>query len=224
MIDQIHDVDSIKVHNDGDVPASKSAALPNLKPRRMLSSNDIKGKSGSFLKRSSWSDLTEVSSNDEDTIIDMEFRLEYCEMVLVAGVSDIPEPFDLRDDHLQVQPCAPLGARKIDVAQSKAKAVVSLLSPYKLLNVTRAFCDLFGYMEDSDICGRSLKTLAGPRTDLAAIYNGLQRSAAIERTQQRIALYGRDGQHVDLEATFSPYLSDAETLSGCLLELAAADD
>ena len=49
MIDQIRDEDTVDVHNDGDVPASKSAALPNLKPRRMLSSNDIKGKSGSFL-------------------------------------------------------------------------------------------------------------------------------------------------------------------------------
>ena len=187
-----------------------------------MSTNDMNGKRGSFLQRTSLSDLTDESSvaKEDDMAIEIVFHLEYHEPICVAGVSEIPEFLETDE----VPPSAPLGARKIAAVQACAKAVVSLLPPYKILIVTRAFCDLFGYLLDSDICGRSLKTLAGPRTDLAAIYNGLQRSAAIERTQQRIALYGRDGQHVDLEATFSPYLSDAETLSGCLLELAAADD
>jgi hypothetical protein len=34
-----------------------------------------------------------------------------------------------------------------------------------------------------------------------------------------IVLYNRDGEGLTVAATFSPFLSDAETLAGCLLEL-----
>ncbi len=103
--------------------------------------------------------------------------------------------------------------------------MASLKYPHKLLIVTRDFCDLFGYTAvDSEICGRDLKTLFGPRTDPAAISLGMQSTAMIETASHRVALYRRDGDCVEVDATFSPYLSDSATLAGCLLDLRAVAD
>ena len=111
--------------------------------------------------------------------------------------------------------------RKKSNTMSAAKALVSLTSPHKLLIITKEFCDLFGYSADSEICGRALKTLVGPRTDLSALAAGMQSVAMIEVACYSLALYNRNGEDVKVEVTFSPYMSDSETLAGCLLELVA---
>ena len=95
-------------------------------------------------------------------------------------------------------------------------------APHKLLIVTEGFCELFGYSAaESEICGRDLKVLFGPRTDSAAISLGMKSAAMIEATLFIVALYKRDGDCVQVEATFSPYMSDSDTLAGCLLDLRA---
>ncbi len=90
--------------------------------------------------------------------------------------------------------------------------------------VTQDFCSLFRFTIDSEICGRALKTLYGPRTDLDAIALCIQGVAMNEATCHTIVLYNRKGEGVQVEAKFSPFLSDAETLAGCLLELSPAND
>ena len=91
-------------------------------------------------------------------------------------------------------------------------------SPHSLLFVNKEFCDLLGYGE-SEICVRGLKDLVGPRTDVAALVSGMQTAARIETVQHHIFIYNRHGQAICMAATFSPFLSDRETLAGCLLEL-----
>jgi hypothetical protein len=44
-----------------------------------------------------------------------------------------------------------------------------------------------------------------------------------EVTCHTIVLYNRDGEGVQVKAHFTPYLSDAETLAGCLLKLSPAN-
>jgi hypothetical protein len=44
-----------------------------------------------------------------------------------------------------------------------------------------------------------------------------------EAAAHTIVLYNRDGESVQVKALFTPYLSDAETLAGCLLELFPVD-
>ena len=199
-------------------PASSTSSLF---PRRTLSVNDSSGKRGARLRRSSLSDLTDESCSAKEEILFPEIvpSLKYSEFVTVAGVSDIPMLYqdDTDDGQLPLAPCAV--ARRKSKPKPTAKALVSLTSPHKLLIVTKEFCDLFGYFVDSEICGRALKTLVGPRTDLSAVLSGMQSVAMIDIACFSLALYNRDGEEVKVEVTFSPYMSDSETLSGCLLDV-----
>jgi hypothetical protein len=171
--------------------------------------------------------LTDESSGscaDIGSSSDFEFPLSYSEIVVIAGVSDIPEFFSLPNE--EDPPSAPIGGRGLKFSKSKAnaKAVISLYSPHKLLIVTQDVCNLFGYFVDSEICGRALATLFGPRTDLSAIEAGIQSVAMNTSTSHTIVLYNRDGEGLTVVVTFSPFLSDAETLAGCLLELSTENE
>ncbi len=138
-------------------------------------------------------------------------------------MSDIPELCSFGDDH--EPPTAPYPGHPTLVStstKSKVSAILSLHHPHKLLIVTQDFCDLFRYTVDSEICGRALKTLYGPRTDLDVITSSIQGVAMNEATRHTLVLYNRDGEGVQVLARFSPFLSDAETLAGCLLELSPA--
>ncbi len=166
--------------------------------------------------------LTDESSGPGTDIgarSDLECRIPYSEMIVIAGVSDVPELWRIQDD--QDPPSAPIGGRGLRSQRqtANAKAVFSLHPPHKLLIVTQDVCDLFRYVVDSEICGRALTTLFGPRTDLSAIASGIQSVAMNTVARHTIVLYNRDGEGLTVAATFSPFLSDAETLAGCLLEL-----
>jgi hypothetical protein len=167
------------------------------------------------------SDMTEQGGAlcEEDLSPEIASEYKYCEFVAIAGVSDIPESYRVEDD--DGPPLAPMMAvrRKKSNQLPTAKALVSLASPHRLLIITKEFCDLFGYSADSEICGRALKTLVGPRTDLSALAAGMQSVAMIEVACYNLALYNRNGEDVKVEVTFSPYMSDSETLAGCLLDL-----
>ena len=174
------------------------------------------------------SDLSDetFTPSTEDKIDEIEFKTRYCELVAIPGVSDIPQlnSADI-DDVLPSAPIFGANFRKQPTPNIQAKAVASLNYPHKLLIVTRDFCELFGYTAmDSEICGRDLKTLFGPRTDPAAVSQGMQSAAMIETASHCVALYTRDGDCLEVEATFSPYMSDEETLAGCLLDLRAVAD
>ena len=149
--------------------------------------------------------------------------MKYCELVTIAGVSDIPELCNFEDEYdLPNAPCVGHTTTISARAKPQACVILSLHHPHKLLIVTQDFCNLFRYTVDSEICGRALKTLYGPRTDLDAIASSIQGAAMNEATCHTLVLYNRDGEGVQVLARFSPFLSDAETLAGCLLELSPA--
>jgi hypothetical protein len=155
---------------------------------------------------------------------ELEFQMKYFELVTIAGVSDIPELCPLDDKYeMPTAPCAghstPFSAR----AKPLASVILSLQYPHRLLIVTQDFCDLFRYTIESEICGRALKTLYGPRTDQGAIESSIRSVAMNKVTCYSIVLYNRDGEGLQVKARFSPFLSDTETLAGCLLELSPAD-
>ena len=148
-------------------------------PRRTLSVNDSSGKKKATPLRKSVSDLTaEGSAPSEEsahTNCIIECKLRYCEAVAVPGVSDIPQLYGLEEDDAPSAPVAGGSFRNQRKADPTAKAVVSLNAPHKFLIVTHELCELFGYTTvESEICGRDLKTIFGPRTDYAAIETGMQ--------------------------------------------------
>ena len=186
--------------------------------RRTLSANDSFTKQGNQWERC----LSDGNclSKPENIFTDIECKLQYCELVAIPGVGDIPKLYE--EDVDIVQPSAPfvgIGCRKSNTRANLAQAVVSLKSPFKFLIVTKDFCELFGYTRiDSEICGRDIKTLFGPRTDISAIFAGMQSAAMINEACHSVALYNRDGDVVQVDMKFSAYLSDSDTLAGCLLE------
>jgi hypothetical protein len=205
--------------------AEMTASGPKfVKPRRNLSVSDMNARRGSRLRQSSLSDLTDETSSPQsldEPLHELEFQIKYCELVTIAGVSDIPEfcPFGEEYDPPSA-PCAGHYTGSFSVkSKPPASVILSLHFPHKLLIVTQGFCNLFKYTTDSEICGRALKTLYGPRTDSGAIESGIHSVAMNEVTCHTIVLYNRDGEGVQVKALFTPYLSDAETLAGCLLEL-----
>jgi hypothetical protein len=219
-----NEIDAENVLNTIDVfaPAAGTSKL-----RRNLSISDISGKRGGRALRRSVSDLTDESSGsgtDIGACSDFELQIPYSEMVVIAGVCDVPELWYIQNDG--DPPSAPIGGRGLrshKQQRANAKAVFSLHSPHKLLIVTQDVCDLFGYVVVSEICGRALTTLFGPRTDRSAIASGIQSVAMNTVAHHDIVLYNREGEGLMVTATFSPLLSDAETLAGCLLELSPAD-
>ena len=189
--------------------------------RRSLSDADIKGKRRGSLFQNSMGELSLEQHRSADSLMSgLGGKLKYCDFVTVAGVSDIPA---LVTENEQ-EPVGISFTRLADLKnrRSNLRVVVSLLPPHKLLVVTQELCAFFGYLDarESEICGRPLHTLFGPRTDQATIESGIQHTAHLVASQHTVVLYNRDGQDVEVAATFSPYLSDRDTLAGCLLELA----
>jgi hypothetical protein len=106
---------------------------------RNLSISDMSGRRGGRALRRSVSDLTDESSGSGTDIgarSDLECQIPYSEMILIAGVSDVPELWRIQDD--QDPPSAPIGGRGLRSQRqtANAKAVFSLHSPHKLLIVT----------------------------------------------------------------------------------------
>ena len=190
--------------------------------RRALSGNDVKGKQGCDHFRRAQSDASSKTSSGlcaPDGAEIFETKLKYCELVTIAGVSNIPELCTVDCDI--GPPPAPVMGRSVRSvsAPADAKAVFSIHSPHPLLIITKEFRDLFGYTIDNEICGRALRNLYGPRTDQQAIVSSIRSISMIDTTKHPIVLYSRDGEGYVFTATFSPFLSDTDTLAGCLLEL-----
>jgi hypothetical protein len=165
------------------------------------------------------SDLTDkVSASADVNASECDLKMPYSEIVVIAGVSDIPLLYGHTDDEV---PPAPSRGRhsKICAPKPQPKAVVSLVSPHKLLMLSKDFCDLFGFSIESEICGRPVKILHGPRTDPSGFISGIKDSALSSTTIRTLVLYARDGKDIELEVRFSPYLGGDDVLAGCLLEM-----
>ena len=188
------------------------------KLRRNLSVHDMGGKKRP-LQRSSTSDLTdEASATPTEELGECDLNLPYAEAVTIAGVSDIPVLHPTVDE--EAPPAlSRTRNRKPAVAKPKLNAVVSLIAPHKLLILSKDFCDLFGYAVEAEICGRAVKILQGPRTDPCALSSAIKSCAAGTSSARNVVLYDRDGNDIEVEASFSPYLSGDESLAGCLLEV-----
>ncbi len=82
------------------------------KLRRNLSISDIAGRRGGRVLRRSVSDLTDESSGSGTDIgagSVFEFQIPYSEMIVIAGVSDVPELWCIQND--DDPPSAPIGGR-----------------------------------------------------------------------------------------------------------------
>jgi hypothetical protein len=183
------------------------------------SNNDMAAKSTSQLQRS-WGDLTDkTSAPADDHACECDLTMPYSEIVTIAGVSDIPQ-LDLNG--IDEVPPAPLRGRRSKIAAPKPKptAVVSMVSPHKLLIVSEDFCELFRYsVSGAEICGRAVKMLQGPRTDPGIIVAGIKSAALASTTRSDLTLYTGGGEELELRVTFSPYVCGDDTLAGCLLEV-----
>jgi hypothetical protein len=196
----------------------------NGRPRRNMSVSDMNAKrSGSFklrLQRSSMSDLTDEASASATNVSasECDLKMPYFEIITIAGVSDIPILYGQETEEV---PSAPSSVRrsKAETPKSKPKAIVSLVSPHKLLMLSKDFCDLFGFSVESEICGRAVKILQGPRTDSGLLVSAIKNAAMGMTTCTNVVLYDREGADIELEIKFSPYMSGDDMLAGCLLEL-----
>ncbi len=194
------------------------------KPRRNMSVGDMDAKRpGIFklrLQRSSMSDLSDESSAfaTDVSASECDLKMPYAEIVTIAGVSDIPI---LSGQEMEEVPPAPSSGRRPKTARPKPKprAVVSLVSPHKLLMLSKDFCELFGFSVESEICGRAVKILQGPRTDPDLVVSAIKNAAMASTTCTNVVLYDREGTDIELEIKFSPYMSGDEALAGCLMEL-----
>lgn len=199
-------------------PGEDSKRILKNKPRRNMSDGDMGAKRSSPFRRPSMSDVSfEITANPDDGPVECDLTMPYSEIVTIAGVSDIPQLFGGEDEELPPPPSMGKLPRRAPIL--KPKAVVSLIAPHKMLIVSEDFCSLFGYSVESEICGRAVKVLQGPRTDPSTLVSGIKGSALGSSTRRNIILYGREGNDMELEACFSPYQSGDESLAGCLLEL-----
>ena len=206
---------------DENAVCTQDFPAKSLSVGRAMSANDCSAKGGCHWERC----LSDGNclSKPENIVTDIECKLQYCELVAIPGVSHIPQFYE---EGVEIMPpSAPFvgsGCRTLNTSITRAniaQAVVSLKSPFKFLIVTKDFCELFDYTRiDSEICGRDVKTLFGPRTDISAIFAGMQSAAMINEACHSVALYNRDGDVVQVDMKFSAYLSDSDTLAGCLLD------
>ena len=204
-------------------PYSSDLTPQCAKPRRNMSVSDMNAKRPAFLKlkRSSMSDVTDESSASANDVSGSEcdLKMPYSEIVAIAGVSDIPL---LHGQEIDEVPPAPSSGWRSKTARikPKPKAVVSLVSPHKLLMLSKDFCELFGFsIDESEICGRAVKILQGPRTDPVMLVAAIKNAAMGSTTCTNMVLYDREGTDMELEVKFSPYMSGDEALAGCLMEL-----
>jgi PAS domain S-box-containing protein len=188
-----------------------------------MSVSDMNAKRPAFLKlkRSSMSDVTDESSAFANDVSGSEcdLKMPYSEIVAIAGVSDIPI---LHGQEIDEVPPAPSSVRRSKPAMApkpKPKAIVSLVSPHKLLMLSQDFCELFGYSVESEICGRAVKILHGPRTDPGLLVSAIKNAAMASTTCTNVVLYHRDGNDIEVEIKFSPYMSGDGALAGCLMEV-----
>ena len=185
--------------------------------RKNLSDRDMAAKSTSQLQCSDLTDRTFASADDH--AFECDLTMPYSEIVTVAGISEIPQ---LDSNCIDEVPPAPLPGRRSNASAPKPKptAVVSMVSPHKLLIISEEFCELFGYSGLGDeICGRAVKMLEGPRSDPCILVAGIKSAALASTTISDLILYDRDGEEVELRVTFSPYVGGDATLAGCLLQL-----
>jgi hypothetical protein len=209
-----------QTEDDDSFPVQGISTKRNF-PRRNLSVHDMGSTKKKPLQHSSLSDLTdEISATPADEIGECDLHMPYAEVVTIAGVSDIPELNAAHDE--EVPPALSIGrAKKPTVPKPKLNAVISLIAPHKLLILTKDFCNLFGYSIEAEICGRAVKILQGPRTDPSALSSAIKNCAAGSSLVRTIVLYGRDGNDIEVEASFSPYICGDESLAGCLMEIKA---
>ena len=69
----------------------------------------------------------------------------------------------------------------------------------------------------------AITLLQGPRTDSSQLMLGLRNCVLTTKLSTNMVLYDREGQQVEVHATFAPNLRDEHTLAGCLLEVSRSD-
>jgi hypothetical protein len=158
----------------------------------------------------------EVSASADDNASECDLTIPDSEIVIIAGVSETSQ--------LPVREVGPSPSRgRSVIPKPHPKAVVSLVTPHKLLIVSKEFCNLFGFFVENDLCGRAVRILQGPRTDPSLLLSGIKGAALSSTTRSNVVLYDRAGRDIELDIAFSLFLSgdisgDGSS-AGCLMEL-----
>ena len=98
-------------------------------------------------------------------------------------------------------------------------AIVSLLKPHKILAASNEFLNTVGFTS-SQVCGRSISSIFGPRTDTVRIMAAIKNTGHLETTEVNTVLYASNGREVDLCATLRPHLvTSGRGIGGCLLQI-----
>ena len=192
-----------------------------------MSAGDLSTKRSFSHQRSSMSDFTDaVSASADDNTSEYDLIWLDHEIVMIAGVNEPPE---LQSQDIVQVPLPSYNGRCFEplIPKPHPKAVVLLESPNTFLIVSREFCNLFGFSVESEICGRAVDVLQGPRTDLSMLVSGITGSALAPTTRSRIILYDRAGRDIELDISFSLFLPVSgdnmligdEPLAGCVMEL-----
>jgi hypothetical protein len=174
-------------------------------------------------QRSSMSDFTDAvfASADDDTS-DYDLIMPNCDIVTIAGVSETLQ-MHAKDIEQMSLPSASGRCFESVIPKPHPKAVVSLEYPYIFLMVSKEFCNLFGLSCENEICGKAINTLQGPGTDCGMLVSAIKDAALESTTRSSVVLYDRAGRDIDLDITFSPFLSGDvtgdESPAACVMEL-----
>jgi hypothetical protein len=205
---------------DDELFGNSSDGDTQSKPGGNATAGDMSAKCSLCHQISSLSDLAdEISMPADDNKSECYRMILESEIVSIEGVSEIPQ---LHSKDIDQVPCCASGVRSIEsvIPMPHPKAVVSLVSPYKLIIVSKEFGSLFGYSVENEICDRAVKILQGPRTDPTLLASSIKGAALASTRISSLVLYDRAGRDIELDITFSPFLSgDAAGLVGCLMEL-----
>ena len=102
-------------------------------------------------------------------------------------------------------------------------AVISLMKPHRILAVSSELLRTLGFASDQ-LCGRSISTLFGPRTDSTIITAAIKSTTQLITKQISAVLYTYAGLEVHVSGAILPFSgASTGTPGGCLLRIDRID-
>ena len=88
----------------------------------------------------------------------------------------------------------------------------------KIIRVATELSQRFGY-EPSEICGRSLNILQGPKTDSKALHHAIKSACVFCPAALPLSLYSREGAERTMTVSCWPITSGDGEVTGCSLQI-----
>ena len=106
-----------------------------------------------------------------------------------------------------------------EVPSCRHGVMISLINPHAVLAASDGFLEMTGFCS-SQVCGRSINTVFGPKTNTSEILAAIKNTSRLETTELNTVLYTSSGREIDLCAAVSPlYGKSGDCLRGCLLRI-----